>query len=107
MYGTPWHGDGQVATPGRARLGGIFFLRHGARNAFAARRTPTGRPSRGLFACGFTPFHDAAGLDFTLGLLGGIVARCSVAELAFVPDETAVAFVRASARQNSDAPTAK
>ena len=31
MYGTPWHGDGHIAEPGRARLDRVFFLRHGPR----------------------------------------------------------------------------
>ena len=36
MYGTPWHGDGHIAEPGRARLDRVFFLRHGPRNALTA-----------------------------------------------------------------------
>lgn len=104
MYGTPWHGDGYVSTPGRALLERIYFLEHGARNALADV-APTTAIAR-LFACGFTPFHDAAGLDFTLGLLGRIVARCQTEALAFVPDATAPAFVRARlARQGSGAPS--
>jgi hypothetical protein len=94
MYGTPWHGDGHISSPGRARLDRIFFLRHGARNELHAV-APTGVVAR-LFACGFTPFHDAAGLDFTLELLGEIARRCRCEELGFVPDRSAVAFALAS-----------
>ena len=36
MYGTPWHGDGHIAEPGRARLDRVFFLRHGPHNALTA-----------------------------------------------------------------------
>jgi hypothetical protein len=91
MYGTPWHGDGHIATPGRAPLSRVFFLRHGARNALApvARTEAAAR----LFACGFTPFHDADGLTFSLGLLGDVAAAVPCDELSFVPDRSAVSFV--------------
>jgi hypothetical protein len=91
MYGTPWHGDGHIATPGRVPLARVFFLKHGARNAL----TPLARTEAAarLFACGFTPFHDAEGLTFSLGLLGDVAAAVPCDELSFVPDRSAVAFV--------------
>lgn len=94
MYGTPWHGDGHIAHPGRARLERIFFLRHGARNALAPVAA-TAAIAR-LFACGFTPFHDAEGLDFSLRFLGEVVHACRSDELAFVPDRGVVDFVLSS-----------
>jgi hypothetical protein len=94
MYGTPWHGDGHIAEPGRVRLDRIFFLRHGPANALA--RVPSASVVARLFVCGFAPFHDAAGLDFTLGFLGDVARRVRCEELAFVPDRSAVAFARAS-----------
>jgi hypothetical protein len=91
MYGTPWHGDGHIATPGRVPLSRVFFLRHGPRNAVV----PVGRTEAAarLFACGFTPFHDADGLAFSVGLLGDVGAAVPCDELSFVPDPSAVAFV--------------
>jgi hypothetical protein len=91
MYGTPWHGDGHIATPGRVRLSRVFFLKHGARNAL----TPVARTEAAarLFACGFTPFHDADGLTFSLGLLGDVAAAVPCDELAFVPDRSVIDFV--------------
>lgn len=94
MYGTPWHGDGHIAQPGRARLDRVFFLRHGARNALAA--VSAASVVARLFVCGFTPFHDAAGIDFSLGFLGDVARRVRCDELAFLPDPSAVAFARAS-----------
>jgi hypothetical protein len=93
MYGTPWHGDGYVAEPGRARLERVFLLRQAPENGLAAV-APVAAAAR-LFACAFVPFHDAAGLDFSLGLLTEIVGRCRCAELAFVPDRSVLDFVRA------------
>jgi hypothetical protein len=94
MYGTPWHGEGQIANPGSARLERVLFLRHGERNELApvARTAAVAR----LFVCGFTPFHDAAGLDFSLGLLGRVASGCRCEEFGFVPDPSAVGFLLGS-----------
>ena len=92
MYGTPWHGDGYVAEPGRARLERIFLLRQGPANAFRAL-SPVEAAAR-LFACSFVPFHDAPGLDFSLSLLDDVVGRCRCEELAFVPDRSVLDFAR-------------
>jgi hypothetical protein len=92
MYGTPWHGDGRIAHQGRARLARIFFLRHAGRHQIAPV-SPTETIAR-LFACGFAPFHDPSGLDYTLSFLEQVAARCACNELGFLPDLSAVAFVR-------------
>lgn len=92
MYGTPWHGDGQIAEPGRARLERVFFLRHDAPNVLAPVRV-TDAVTR-LFVCGFAPFHDAAGLAFSLGFLERVARECRCDELGFVPDRSAIAFLR-------------
>jgi hypothetical protein len=94
MYGTPWHGDGYIAEPGRARLSRIFFLRHGPRNEL--RAVPATTAAARLFACGFTPFHDASGLDFSLRLLETVVRTCACDELTFVPSPDVVDFVLAT-----------
>lgn len=94
MYGTPWHGDGHIAEPGRARLERVFFLRHRPRNGLSPVAV-TDAITR-LFVCGFTPFHDAAGLDFSLGFLEGVARDVRCEELGFVPDRSAIAFARNS-----------
>ena len=94
MYGTPWHGDGYIANQGRAPLERVYFLRHGPRNQ--ARVLPAATAVARLFACGFTPFHDPAGLDYSLGLLTEIARHCRCEELSFIPDRSAVEFVMAT-----------
>jgi hypothetical protein len=95
VYGTPWHGEQDFACPASAPLTRIFFLAHGPGNSL--------RPAGGagaaarLFTCCFPPFHDHAGLDFTLGLLGRIVDLVPCFELTFVPDPAVVGFVRGRA----------
>jgi hypothetical protein len=93
MYGTPWHGDGHIVNPGRGRLTRIFFLRHAPANAVTPL-SATQAIAR-LFSCGFAPFHDRGGLDYSLGFMEQIAHRCRCEELSFVPDQSAVDFVRA------------
>jgi hypothetical protein len=92
MYGTPWHGDGRIANQGRARLGRIFFLRPAAQNQIAPLSLTT--TIARLFSCGFAPFHDAGGLDYTLQFLERVAERCACNDLGFRPDRSAVDFVR-------------
>jgi hypothetical protein len=92
MYGTPWHGDGYIANQGRAPLRRVFFLRHGANNALV--NLPRSEAVARLFSCGFAPFHDAPGLDFTLRFLDDLSRLCPCEELRFLPDRSALDFVR-------------
>ena len=92
MYGTPWHGEGELACANSAPLAGIFFLRHGERNEL--QTLDRSEASARLFSCGFPTFHDAAGIDFTLAFFDEVTRAVPCYELSFVPDERAVDFVR-------------
>ena len=92
MYGTPWHGEDEFAAPASAPLSFIFFLAQGMPHQ--SRKMSGASAAARLFACSFPPFYDAAGLDFTLALLGDIMERVPASELTFVPDPTVVSFVR-------------
>jgi len=96
MYGTPWHGDEPIASPVRVRLSQIFFLRQAAGHALEAV-TGAAAAAR-LFATSFPPFYDRAALDFTLGLLEGVVGAVPCHALSFAPDPTVVEFIRREAR---------
>lgn len=92
MYGTPWHGEGELAAASSAPLKAIFILRHGTRNHLQ----PLSRVAAAaqLFSCSFPTFYDAAGLDFTLAFLDALTGAVPVYELSFVPDAAAIDFVR-------------
>jgi len=92
MYGTPWHGEAALAAPASAPLTGVFFLEHGAANTLVPVRGATAATR--LFACGFPPFFDRDGLDFTLKFLGDLVAEVPCHELCFAPDNRVVEFVQ-------------
>jgi len=91
MYGTPWHGEAALAAPASTPLTGVFFLEHGAANTLVPLRGATAATR--LFASGFPPFFDRAGLDFTLKFLGDLVAEVPCHELRFAPDRRVVEFV--------------
>ncbi len=93
MYGTPWHGEGRIATNGRAPLASVSFLHQATRNELVPRMA-TDAAAR-LFACSFTPFHDAAGIDFSLEFLAEVVTRCRCDDFCFTPDQGAVNLIGA------------
>lgn len=95
MYGTPWHGEGELSRPLRAPLDGIFFLHHGERNAL--RELGRVEAAARLFSCGFPTFYDAAGLDFTLAFFDEVTGAVPCYELSFVPDGRVVEFIRSHA----------
>jgi hypothetical protein len=91
MYGTPWHGEGLFASPSRALLTRMYFLRHARCNALIPQRTA--EAAARIFACSFPTFFSSEGLGFTLELLHEIAETVPCYELAFLPDETAVEFL--------------
>ena len=93
MYGTPWHGDAQFASPGRARISRIFVLRHGRSNLI--RHLPKARALAEMFARSFPPFHSAAGLERTIEFLNHTLQRTPCYEFEFVPDRSSVEEVLA------------
>jgi hypothetical protein len=92
MYGTPWHGEAELAAPIRTGVTQIFFLGRGSRNEMIPLRQPDA-VSR-LLAFSFVPFYSPSGLDFTLALLQKVTKAIPCTALQFVPDERAVEFVR-------------
>jgi len=92
MYGTPWHGEGELSSTVQASLDGIYFLRHGERN-FLKEMAPMESAAR-LFAASFPPFHSARGIEFTLGFLEELVETVPCCELAFTPDEGVIELIR-------------
>ena len=91
MYGTPWHGEADLASPEKAPLEKLYFLAKGTENEISPLTISeaVGR----LFACSFPPFYSHPGLDFTLGFLEEIVRAIPCHELKFLPDERVLGLV--------------
>jgi hypothetical protein len=92
MHGTPWHGEAALAEPASAPLEGVFFLEHGAANDLVPLRGAAAATR--LFACGFPPFHDRGGLDFTIAFLGELAGAIPCHELRFAPDTRVVELIQ-------------
>ena len=91
LYGTPWHGDEAFAAPGGVPLERVYFIRHGPRNA--ARMLSAAGAVREMLKCSFPPLWDAGGTAAALELFHDVAGSVPCAELAFVPDDTAIDFV--------------
>jgi hypothetical protein len=96
MYGTPWHGEAELASARRTPVDRIFFLARGEKNEMVplADADAVAR----LLACCFVPFYNAAGLDFTLSFFEQVTKEVPCEELTFVPDGRVVETVRRRGR---------
>jgi hypothetical protein len=88
MYGTPWHGEGRFASPGKSKISKILILQHGENNEILplTRSHAAGE----LFARCFPPFHSPAGLQGVIEFLDRVVNTVPCYEFRFVPDARAV-----------------
>lgn len=92
IYGTPWHGDYSGVSPQGVPLEKIFFLQHADANR--AQRVEGAVAASMLLARSFLPLWDAEGMRFTLDFCTQLMADVSCYKLGFVPDNSAVDFVR-------------
>jgi hypothetical protein len=91
IYGTPWHGEAQLAAPRSAPLTAIFLLQKAERPGLVPLPAPLA-VSR-LFACSFVPFHSAEAIGFALELLETVVSQVPCAELRFRRDRSFLELV--------------
>ena len=92
MYGTPWHGDAGVASPGRAPLTAIFLLEQSSANELSP--LPPSRAAAELFARAFVPHYLENGIGFTLSFLDQLTRSVPCSILRFTPTPSAVEAVR-------------
>lgn len=98
MYGTPWHGEGQFASPGKGKLDRILILQHSACNQLT--EMSRARAAGELFARSFPPFHSPEGLQRTMDFLDRVVSTVPCYEFNFVPDMSAVETVLGVGRES-------
>lgn len=92
MYGTPWHGDAGIASPGRAPLDHIFLLEQALVNEVTP--VPPAKAAAELFARSFVPHYLQSGIQFTLDFLDQLTRSVSCSVLRFTPTPGAVEAVR-------------
>ena len=91
MYGTPWHGEAGLASPGRVPLKKVYFLSKGIQNEMLPLRNSDAAAR--LLACSFPPFYSQPGIDFTLRLLEEVVKAVPCYELSFFPDQRVLEII--------------
>jgi hypothetical protein len=95
-WGTPWHGTAAFATPARAPLGALFFLKQAGRSA-AVPLAPAEAAPR-LFARSFPPPWDARGVEGALEVAAEAARGVPAFELRFRPDGSAIAAALGAAQ---------
>lgn len=99
MYGTPWHGEAELAASRSASVDAVFVLEHGPSNRFAPLSVPEATAL--LAARSFVPFHDVNALQWSLGFLGRFAGSVPCQRFAFVPDRSAREFILAGGAADS------
>ena len=92
-YGTPWHGDALLASPGCGELAGLFFLHHAAEHA--AARTGGSRAVAQLMSCLFLAFYDREATARTLAAADRVVSATACFDLLFAPDPSVIDMIEA------------
>jgi hypothetical protein len=92
MYGTPWHGEGEFASPSGCPVDTIYFLKHAGENKMA--KTHEIEAASRLLTCSFPPFWDGKGLRFTLDFLSELGKGVPCRELGFLPDKGVIPFIQ-------------
>jgi hypothetical protein len=92
VYGTPWHGQGGMALAEDAPLKQIFILKQAPSNQ--AVHLPPAQAAAALLVRTFAPFWSAPAMTFTLQFLDELCQAVPCYELGFVPDQSAVEYVR-------------
>jgi hypothetical protein len=91
IYGSPWHGNAQIASPLKAPLKKVFFIKHDDRNRLTELK-PIDAISRFIVRC-FPTFWEAEGMNNTLDLSERLSSDILCYELGFVPDKSIVDFI--------------
>jgi len=92
IYGTPWHGEEQFASPEGCPLERIYFIKHAERNQIEG--TAGIEATSKLLAYSLPPFWDKRGMGFTLDFLSELSKKIPCQELGFLPDEGIVPFIQ-------------
>lgn len=92
MYGTPWHGDAQLASPEGVRLSSLFLLQKAEENQ--VRPLGVTQALSRLLACSFLPYHHLPTMEFTLVFFEGLLKGLPALELRFTNTRQAVKYIQ-------------
>ena len=92
IYGTPWHGEGGLASPQDVPLKHIFLLEQAKSNHLSTLSTTESILK--LMNTSFLPLWNKDKIDFTLSLFNKLIQNVSTHNLGFLPDSTIIKFLR-------------
>ncbi|MBU0633574.1 MAG: hypothetical protein KKA52_00755 [Candidatus Omnitrophica bacterium] len=92
IYGTPWHGEAEFNAADNVPLS-VLFLLEKARENHCRKLVPAAALKR-ILPCVFAPLWDSQAMQNTLDYCARLVTDIPVYEFGFIPDSTAVDFVR-------------
>ena len=92
IYGTPWHGSVEIASPSSAPLSRIFFLVHDHENRLT--RIQGADVASRLLVRSFPTFWDGEGMSYTLDLCERLSTRVPCYELGFLPDKRVISMLK-------------
>ena len=90
VWGTPWHGDGELSLPQSATLGAIHVIRHAP--AILAEPLTGGTAAASVLSNAFVPAHDRVGASRVLDFAADLVSAVPVIRLGFPKDERVVRY---------------
>ena len=93
MYGTPWHGEAELAANVQAEVAALFVLERGERNAMQPLLATEAVAA--LLARSFPPFHAPEAMQKLLGELDRFVQAVPVARFAVRPGPEAAQTILA------------
>lgn len=91
VWGTPWHGEGNIARNESAPLSALVFLRQSQETKITRLSPPDGL--RRLLQTASIPWYSEEWTDKGLALCESLIQDISMFELAFRPDQSAVQAV--------------
>jgi hypothetical protein len=94
IYGTPWHGDYEKASPRGVPLEKVYFLRRAETNRIK-KLEGIEAVSMLLSHC-FFPYWDAKGMQFVLNFCDKVAKKIPCYDLGFVRNKTVVEFIRSA-----------
>lgn len=99
-YGTPWPGEGDIASAREVPLGGVFLLRKAARHGI--REAPGARKVGDLLARSIIPYYLAQESERILSLVDTLASKVPIRELAFARAPGVAALLAEDARYRPD-----
>ncbi len=88
IFGTPWHGDAGLESPGSAPLCAVFILEQAPRNRVV--EMPPSQAVAQMMVRAFPAMWDQGGLEFAVKFLSQMTERVPVRRLQFLPEASAV-----------------